>query len=95
MIGGLLLLLGIGWLENGGLNHIFRIMGGGIIFSIAIYIIGWIVGDNDAKASNVIGGIYLLGSLFAAVLSLVKFGLSSWIVLHASLSWVMVVLFIK
>ncbi|GAK50028.1 hypothetical protein U14_01253 [Candidatus Moduliflexus flocculans] len=75
-------------------NGVGRFIGG-----IAISTVVWMIMNGSTSENKKIGdiawGIYVLGAFFGAVVSFIKYGLTSWLWLHMSLSWVSIFLFLK
>jgi len=88
---GIIFLVGILSFVSENWDSIVRIVGGIIVGGAAIFIIGASTQGNST-AENIMGGLYFLGILFAVVVSYLKYGLSSWLILHGALSWVYILL---
>ncbi len=85
------LLFGAHYIWSNWKGDILHIVGGIAVLAVATVIISGATEKNE-KAQNLVFGIYFLGVFFAGVLSYVSFGLSSWILLHGSLSWIYIFL---
>lgn len=72
-------------------SDILHILSGIAVFAVVTVIIS-ICTEQNQKARGVIFGIYFLGVFFTGVLSYISFGMTSWILLHSSLSWIYIFL---